>query len=53
MTLRIHLFGTLQADWQGAPKPGLRRARLQSLLAYLLLLHRSRPAARHHLAFTF
>ncbi len=53
MTLRIQLFGPLQAVWQGKPLPPMRRLRLQSLFAYLLLLHRHRPAPRGHLAFTF
>lgn len=53
MTLRIHLFGPLQATWQGRPLPALRRPRLQALWAYLLLLHRHRPAIRDQLAFSF
>ena len=53
MTLRIHLFGPLQAIWRGQPLPALKRPRLQSLWAYLLLLHRQRPAPREHLAFSF
>lgn len=53
MSLRVHLFGPLQATWQGQPLPALRRPRLQALWAYLLLLHRYRPAIRDQLAFSF
>ncbi len=53
MTLRVHLFGPLQATWRGQPLPALRRPRLQALWAYLLLLHRYRPARRDQLAFSF
>jgi DNA-binding SARP family transcriptional activator len=53
MTLRIQLFGPHQATWQDAPLSPLRLPRVQSLWAYLLLLHRHRPAPREHLAFSF
>jgi DNA-binding SARP family transcriptional activator len=53
MTLRVYLFGPLQVTWQGQPLPALRRPRLQALWAYLLLLHRHRPAMRDQLAFSF
>jgi predicted ATPase len=51
VTLRVQLFGSLQATWQGQPLPILRRPRLQSLWAYLLLVHRHGPAPRDQLAF--
>ena len=47
--LRIQLFGQLSLTCDDSPLP-LTSARLQSLLAYLLL-HRSTPQARSHLAF--
>src|SRR2546430_17416316 len=47
--LRIQLFGQLSLTCDAEPL-SLTSARLQSLLAYLLL-HRSTPLARSHLAF--
>jgi predicted ATPase/DNA-binding SARP family transcriptional activator/Tfp pilus assembly protein PilF len=49
-TLRIRLLGEFQIEYDGAPLAGLSSARLQSLLAYLLL-HRDAPQARAHAAF--
>jgi predicted ATPase/DNA-binding SARP family transcriptional activator/Tfp pilus assembly protein PilF len=50
-TLRIRLLGEFQIEYDdGAPLAGLSSARLQSLLAYLLL-HRGAPQARAHVAF--
>jgi DNA-binding SARP family transcriptional activator len=53
MSLRVQLFGPLRATWDGEPLPALRRERVQSLWAYLLLRHQRCPAPREHLAFTF
>jgi predicted ATPase/DNA-binding SARP family transcriptional activator len=53
VTLHVRLFGPFWAAWHGQHLPGLGPPRLQSLLAYLLLFHRHRPAPREHLAFTF
>ena len=50
--LQIHLLGHFQIYHRGAPLPEFRQARLQSLLAYLLL-HRHSPQPRQHLAFLF
>ncbi|MCE7979581.1 MAG: 6-hydroxy-D-nicotine oxidase [Caldilinea sp. CFX5] len=51
-TLNIQLLGNFQLHYAGHPVTGLQQARLQSLLAYLLL---QRPVAqpRQHLAFLF
>lgn len=49
-TLQIQLFGTFQLRYNGKPVRDLPQARLQSLLAYLLL-HRQAPHTRQHLAF--
>ena len=51
-TLTVHLLGgfRIMAGHDGVA--GLNHARLQELLAYLLL-HRQRPIARQHLAFLF
>jgi DNA-binding SARP family transcriptional activator len=50
--LQIQLLGTFLLRYDGEPLAGLHQARLQSLLAYLLL-HRAVPQARQQLAFLF
>jgi DNA-binding SARP family transcriptional activator/predicted ATPase len=50
--LQIHLLGQFRLTAEGQPAPGLTTARLQSLLAYLLL-HADAPQSRAHLSFTF
>ena len=49
--LQIRLLGNFQATYGGVPITHLNQPRLQSLLAYLLL-HRTVPQSRQHLAFT-
>src|SRR5260370_1503065 len=49
-TLRIRLLGELDLRSDGVPLPPLESARAGSLLAYLLL-HRTAPQPRQHLAF--
>ena len=51
-TLHIHLLGNFQLTYGDQPVTTVNQARLQSLLAYLLI-HRQAPQARHHVAFTF
>lgn len=51
-TLQIRLFGDFQLLYDGNLIPNLHQARLQSLLAYLVL-HRDAPQARQRLAFLF
>lgn len=50
--LHIHLLGGFRITYGGEPVGSLDQARLQSLLA-LLLLHRGTALARQQLAFTF
>jgi DNA-binding SARP family transcriptional activator/predicted ATPase len=49
-TLQIRLFGDFQLLYQGELVTTLHQARLQSLLAYLVL-HRRAPQSRRHLAY--
>jgi DNA-binding SARP family transcriptional activator/predicted ATPase len=51
-SLQIRLLGGFSASFDGSPVEGLRTARLQSLLAHLVL-HSGAPLARARLAFTF
>jgi predicted ATPase/DNA-binding SARP family transcriptional activator/Tfp pilus assembly protein PilF len=51
-TLHIRLLGEFQIDYGSTPLASLTSARLQSLLAYLLL-HRGAPQLRAHVAFQF
>jgi predicted ATPase/DNA-binding SARP family transcriptional activator len=51
-TLQLQLRGGLRVTYDDAPLEGLNSARIQSLLAYLLL-HRQAPQNRQHLAFQF
>lgn len=51
-TLQLQLFGSFQINYAGAPVTGVNQARLQALLAYLVL-HRVAPQSRRHLAFLF
>lgn len=48
--LFINLLGEFRIEYEGSPLSAFSADRLQSLLAYLLL-HRSAPQPRHHLAF--
>jgi DNA-binding SARP family transcriptional activator len=48
--LQIRLLGSFDRRYDGAPVPGLNKARLQSLLAYLIL-HAGSPLPRQHAAF--
>ncbi len=48
--LQIELLGDFQLRFDGEPVTSLYQARLQSLLAYLLL-HRQAPQPRQHVAF--
>ena len=48
--LLINLLGEFRLEYEGSPLSAFSADRLQSLLAYLLL-HRSAPQPRHHLAF--
>ncbi len=50
--LRIHLFGTFNLFGGDQPITSLNAARLQSLLAYLLI-HRAAPQTRQQIAFLF
>lgn len=50
--LSVSLLGEFQIRQEGAPLRGLDTARLQSLLAYLIL-HRDAPQSRAHVAFLF
>jgi DNA-binding SARP family transcriptional activator len=50
--LRIRLFGGFGLEYDGAEVPGLNAARLQSLLAYLLLQDQG-ALSRQHVAFLF
>ncbi len=50
--LQIHLLGSFRLSFHGEAVPGFDHARLQELLAYLLL-HRQHPIARQQLAFLF
>jgi DNA-binding SARP family transcriptional activator/predicted ATPase len=50
--LQVRLLGQLRLSVDGRPVDGPASARLQSLLAYLLL-HADAPQARAHLSFTF
>jgi predicted ATPase/DNA-binding SARP family transcriptional activator/Tfp pilus assembly protein PilF len=52
LTLRIQLLADFGLTYGESPVTGVRSARLQSLLAYLLL-HRAVPQSRHHVAFVF
>lgn len=49
--LRCELLGDFRLAYDSQPLTGITSARLQSLLAYLLL-HRDAPQSRQHLAFT-
>jgi DNA-binding SARP family transcriptional activator len=51
-TLQISLLGTFELRYDGVLITTVDAARLQSLLAYLLL-HRTVPQPRHHVAFLF
>jgi DNA-binding SARP family transcriptional activator len=51
-TLRIQLLGAFQLTYDGEPVTGLHQARLQSLLAFVLL-HRHAPQTHQRLAFLF
>ena len=51
-TLQIRLLGTFELHYGGVPVTTVEAARLQSLLAYLVL-HRTAPQLRHHVAFLF
>jgi len=51
-TLCIHLFGSFRLLYSDRPVAGFDQARLQQLLAYLLL-HRAIPISRQQLAFLF
>ncbi len=50
--LQIHLLGDFHLDYGGQAVTGIATARLQALLAYLVL-HRHAPQLRQHLAFLF
>jgi len=50
--LHIHLLGDFYLVYDSTPVTSVNTARLQSLLAYLVL-HRNAPQLRHHLAFLF
>jgi len=50
--LHIHLLGDFYLVYDSTPVTSVNTARLQSLLAYLVL-HRDAPQLRHHLAFLF
>src|SRR5215212_4412714 len=51
-TLRIVLLGDFRLVYGDEPITSVNTARLQSLLAYLLL-HRQAPQSRQHVAFQF
>jgi DNA-binding SARP family transcriptional activator len=50
--LRIHLLGDFRLTYDDAPITMINTARLQALLAYLVL-HRDAQQLRQHLAFLF
>jgi hypothetical protein len=50
--LHIHLLGDFRLVYDSTPVTSVNTARLQSLLAYLVL-HGNAPQARHYLAFLF
>ncbi|NIO70856.1 MAG: AAA family ATPase [Anaerolineae bacterium] len=50
--LHIQLLGDFRLIYDSTPVTSVSTARLQSLLAYLVL-HRNAPQPRHHLAFLF
>jgi len=50
--LEIHLLGPFRLLYDGRPAAGFDQARLQHLLAYLVL-HRATPLSREQLAFLF
>jgi DNA-binding SARP family transcriptional activator len=50
--LHIHLLGDFRLVYDSTPVTSVNAARLQSLLAYLVL-HRNTPQPRHYLAFLF
>lgn len=50
--MQIHLFGSLRVTLDNEPVKGLHAARLQALLAYLLL-HRQTALTRQQIAFLF
>lgn len=50
--LHIYLLGDFRLVYDSAPVTSVNTARLQSLLAYLVL-HRDAPQPRHYLAFLF
>jgi DNA-binding SARP family transcriptional activator len=51
-TLHIQLLGDFRLTYGDEPVTNVNSSRLQSLLAYLLV-HRTAPQSRHHLAFLF
>lgn len=51
-SLKIQLLGTFHMEYHGKPVEGLDSARLQELLAWLLL-NRNEPQPRRHIAFQF
>src|SRR5262245_41883886 len=51
-SLQIQLFGSFHLIYNGTLMTAVNQARLQSLVAYLLL-HRDAPQSRQHLAFLF
>jgi predicted ATPase/DNA-binding SARP family transcriptional activator len=51
-TLHVRLLGGFELSYRGQPVAGFAQARLQSLLAYLLL-HPDAPVLRQQLAFAF
>ena len=51
-TLQIHLLGEFRLLYDQVPVPGVATQRLQALFAYLLL-HRTVPQPRHHVAALF
>jgi len=50
--LQIHLLGDFRLVYNSTPVTSVNTARLQALLAYLVL-HRNAPQPRYHLAFLF
>lgn len=52
VVLRVHLLGEFRLTYEDLPLDTVNTARMQSLLAYLLL-HRDAPQRRQHLAFLF
>jgi DNA-binding SARP family transcriptional activator len=51
-TLHVHLLGDFRLVYGDEPVTSVKSARMQSLLAYLVL-HRDAPQSRHYLAFLF